>query len=256
MPKNPLDDALQSVPKKFRDRLVQSYVELKRNCAESRIEAAGLSAGKFCEVALRFLQNATTSSHIAFGKKIPNFADECRKIINGPVVSATESERTIIPRGLVFLYTMRNKRGIGHVGGDIDANSIDIALMARVADWIIAELIRVHHGLSLEEAQEIVDAIAVRPLPEVWNVGGKKRVLRDGLSAKDETLLLLYSARETIVYVEDLIAWIEYSNPTVYKSNVLSKQHKARMLDWDRESDTVVLSPKGVQYVEEHVLDA
>jgi hypothetical protein len=48
---------------------------------------------------------------------------------------------------------MRNKRGIGHVAGDVDANAIDIATMARTADWIVCELIRINHGLSLEEAQ-------------------------------------------------------------------------------------------------------
>jgi hypothetical protein len=60
---------------------------------------------------------------------------------------------------------MRNKRGIGHVGGDLDANSIDISAMAKVADWTVCELIRLYHGLSLEEAQDIVDGLAVRQLP-------------------------------------------------------------------------------------------
>ena len=170
-----LISALQGVEKPIRKRLCDSYVDLKRNLAESRHEAAGLNAGKLCEAAIRHLQHQAFGTSTPFGKKIPNFADECRRIISAPSnPKITESEKTIVPRALVFLYTMRNKRGIGHVGGDVDPNSIDGALIGRVADWIVCELIRVHHNLSLEEAQDIVDTLAVRQLPDVWDVAGKK----------------------------------------------------------------------------------
>lgn len=249
-----LDQALAGIPKKFRERLINAYVDLKRNCAESRFDVAGLSCGKLCEVTIRFLQDRITGNSTPFGTKIGNFADECRRLITAPSAGTTESERVLIPRALVFLYTLRNKRGIGHVGGDVDANSIDAAVMSRSADWIICELLRVHHGLSLEEAQSLVDGLSVRELPIVWEVAGKKRVLRDDLSAKEKTLLLLYSSEESTVMLEDLIAWIEYSNPRVFKSAVLKPLHTSRMVEWDRESETVVLSPKGAKLVEDSVL--
>ena len=76
-----LDQALANIPKKFRDKLVQTYLEIKREQAESKFEAAGMSAGKFCEVIIRFLQHEITGTSIPFGRKIPNMADECRKLI-------------------------------------------------------------------------------------------------------------------------------------------------------------------------------
>ena len=252
-----LISALQGVEKPIRKRLCDSYVDLKRNLAESRHEAAGLNAGKLCEAAIRHLQHQAFGTSTPFGKKIPNFADECRRIISAPSnPKITESEKTIVPRALVFLYTMRNKRGIGHVGGDVDPNSIDGALIGRVADWIVCELIRVHHNLSLEEAQDIVDTLAVRQLPDVWDVAGKKRVLREGLSAKDQLLLLLYSCKDQSVLTEDLVSWVEYSNPAVLRSRILGKLHKDRFVEWDRESEFVLLSPKGAKYVEDHLVDA
>lgn len=252
-----LDSALSGIDKPIRKRLVESYIGLKRNLAESRLDAAGLSAGKLCEASIRHLQKRALGASTPFGKKVPNFADECRKIITAKAGSSiTESEKTILPRALVFLYTMRNKRGIGHVGGDVDPNAIDGALIGRVADWIVCELIRVHHNLSLEEAQDLVDGLAVRQLPDVWDVAGKKRVLRDGLSAKDQALLLLYSCRNKTVLTEDLVGWIEYSNPAVLRSRILGKLHKDRYVEWDRESEYVVLSPKGVKYVEDKLLRA
>lgn len=249
-----LDTALASIPSSFRSKLIKTYLDLKRNCVESRYEAAGLVAGKFCEVVLRLLQNTVHGFFLAFGKKIGNFAEECRKLITAPSTSGSESERVVVPRALVYLYTMRNKRGIGHVGGDVDPNAIDIATMVRTADWIVCELIRIHHGLSLEEAQDIVDGLSVRQLPTIWEVGGKKRILKDGLKTKDQVLLLLYSSPASAVLVEDLCDWVEYSNPVVFKSNVIRSPHKERLVEHDKDTDSVVLSPKGADHVEKNLL--
>ena len=67
-------------------------------------------------------------------------------------------------------------------------------------------------------------------------------------------LLLLYSSVDSAVLVEDLCDWIEYSNPRAFKSNVIRALHKGRLVEHDKESDSVVLSPKGALYVEEHLL--
>ncbi len=214
-----------------------------------------MGAGKLCEAAIRLLQQRSSGKHTPFGKKIPNFADECRNIITSQNTNnLSDSEKLILPRALVFLYTMRNTRGIGHIGGDVDANAIDSATMGRTADWIICELIRIHHSLSLEEAQDIVDGLSIRQLPDVWEVAGKKRILRDGLTARDETLLLLHSSKDSAVLTEDLVSWIEYSNPGVFKSKVLKKLHSERLVEWDTDSDSVTLSPKGAKHVEECLL--
>lgn len=147
-----LSAALTAVPATFRSRLIKAYVDLKQNTLEGRHDPAGLETGKFCEVALRFLQQKVHGASTPFGTRMTNFSDECRRLAATPTTSGNESDRVVIPRALDFLYTMRNKRGIGHVGGDVDANGIDIATMARTADWILCELIRINHGVSLERS--------------------------------------------------------------------------------------------------------
>jgi hypothetical protein len=249
-----LDTALAGIPKAFRTRLIKTYLDLKKNSLESRHDAAGVAVGKFCETALRFLQDKLLVSYTPFGVQIPNFAGECRKLVESPVGSGNESERQVLPRALVFLYTMRSKRGIGHVGGDVDANSIDIATMTKIADWIVCELIRLYHGLSLEEAQDIVDGLAVRQIPVIWEVAGKKRVLKEGLAAKDQALLLLYSSPDSLVFVGDLREWIEYSNLAVFKSKVVGPLHRSRLLEFDKDTESITLSPKGVAHVEDNLL--
>lgn len=256
--RNPPDSvlaiALVNIPSTFRSRLIQAYLDLKKDYAEGRHEATGLAAGKLCEIVLRLLQKKVHGNFTPFGTKINNYASECNRLIAAPATTGNESERVVLPRALVFLYTMRNKRGIGHVGGDVDANAIDSASMTKTADWIICELIRINHRLSLEEAQDIIDALAIRQLPTIWEVAGKMRVLRDGLKAKDEALLLLYSNQNSTVLLEDLCDWIEYSNPAVFKNRIVRGLHKQRLLEFDEESESVILSPKGAEYVEKNLI--
>lgn len=255
MSSSPLEKSLAGVPPQFRKRLITAYESLKRDHSEGRFEASGLAVGKFCEVTLRLLQHAVTGSSVPFGTKIPNFADECRKLVTSPASTAVESLRIVLPRALVFMYTMRSKRGIGHVGGDVEANQIDSVTLTRIADWTVCELVRIYHGLSLEEAQDLVDSLASRVLPDIWEVGGKKRVLRPGLTATQQVLVLLYSEPTSYVLSEDLCDWVEYSQPSMFKRNVLRPLHKKRLIEFDGESSIVYLSPTGVREVEDSILN-
>ena len=252
--KAPLELALANVPAQFRTKIVKAFLDVKKRLAEGNDESLGLAAGKFCECVLRLLQHEILKSSIPFGQKIPDFTVECRKLVESPKSAGSESLRLVVPRALVFVYTLRNKRGIGHVGGDVDANHIDAMTIARTCDWIVCELIRTYHKLSLEEAQDIVDSLAKRNLPEVWNVAGKKRVLRDGLTFKDQVLLLCYAEQESAVFAEDLLAWVEYGNASRFKSQVLGSLHGQRLVEYDRDSDLVTISPKGVNEVETRIL--
>ena len=250
----PLESALATLPASLRKRLISGYVSLRVAFAEGNYDACGLRAGQFCEIVLRLIQHELTGSSIPFGTKIGNFADECSKLERLPKSAGSESLRVIMPRALNFLYTLRNKRGIGHVGGDVDANQIDAATCVRVADWCVCELIRQFHRLSLEEAQAILDAISVRQLPQVWLVIGKRRILDTSLDYKSHTLLLLYSDPQAGVLSEDLYEWIEYSTFSNYKRDVLRPMHSARLLEYDKETEFVIISPTGVKRVEGELL--
>ena len=253
-PKEILEQALGAIPKNFRTKLVEHYLNLKRRLAAKEFEPAGLSAGKFSEIALRTLQHSLTGSSIPFNRSIGNFPDECRKLIMLPSNQGTESLRIIIPRGLAFLYTFRNKRNIGHVGGDVDPNEIDAVMMARVADWIVCELIRSYHNLSLEEAQALVDSLAVRHLPDIWEIGGRKRVLRSDLGYKEQVLLLLYSCPDRGALTEDVYKWSKYSDLSMFKRSVLRPLDSDNLIDYDEEVEYVTLSPLGIATVEDEIM--
>jgi hypothetical protein len=133
----------------------------------------------------------------------------------------------------------------------LDPNAIDAAAMSRTADWICCEMIRCFHNMPLEDAQELVDQISVRRLPDVWEVGGRKRVLRTDLDAKDRTLLQLYSCKEGGALEEDVFKWCKYSSLAMYKARVLHPLDRCNAIDFDTSNGWVTISPVGVKRAEE-----
>src|SRR6266851_1018203 len=74
-------------------------------------------------------------------------------------IHVPRSFQILIPRLLPALYEVRNNRGVGHIGGDVDPNHMDATFVISSCNWVMAELVRVYHDLSTNEAQEIVDTL-------------------------------------------------------------------------------------------------
>lgn len=248
-----VEAALATVPKIFRTKLVKYYRELKQAYVRGDLDACGTRAGKFSETLIRYVQNRLKGTHTKFGDQL-NLYDEARRLESLPKTTGPEPLRIFIPRALCFLYTLRNKRGFAHVGGDLDSEPVDAITCVRVADWCLCELIRVVHNLPLEDAQSLVNAISAKEVPDVWSVAGKKRVLKVGLEYKAETLLLLYSEVNEAVLIEDLLEWTEYSRMDNYKRNVIGPLHKSRLIEWDQDTDAAMISPTGISQVENEIL--
>ncbi len=249
-----LEAALVLVPAPLRGKLIRIYADLKTAVLENRYESIGLRAGRLSEILLRVLQHRLTNAFVPIGDHLNNFGDECEKLGKLPKTAGPDSLRILVPRALTFLYTLRNKRDIGHVGGDVDANAIDALAAAQIADWCMCELIRVVHKMPLEDAQALCHAITERRLPQIWNVLGKKRVLDATLNYRDQTLLLLYAELDVGVPVEDLFNWTEHPNWSNYRRDVLKKLHDGRLIEWDRDTDMALISPTGSQEVDQMLL--
>ena len=253
-----LENALANLSSKFRSRVIITYLELKfrytKSHHNSEFDSLGISSGKFCETVLRFLQYELTGAYIPFVQQIKNFSDEVDKLGRTDKTKGNDSTRILIPKALGLIYTIRNKRGIGHVGGDIEANKIDSATIVRVVDWALCELIRIYHNLSIEEAQDIIDTLATRSLPDVWEVNGKKRILRKDLDFKQQVLLLVYSETQNGVAIEDLFSWTQYSSASMFKAKVILPLHRDKYIEYDTETKYVHISPLGIHEVENSVL--
>src|ERR1700683_2490337 len=187
---------LSGIPGGLRDPLLKSYEEIGRNFAEHRWEPSELNGGKFCEVVYTILSGTLKGSYAAKPSKPANMLLACQdleKIQADPQRIGERSLRILIPRLLTALYEIRNNRGVGHVGGDVDPNLMDATAVYNMASWILAELVRIFHGLSTQEAQETSDALVERKLTLVWQIGSTRRVQDPRMKKGDQVLVLLYS---------------------------------------------------------------
>lgn len=254
-----LDTALNKLPSKYRTRIIDTYLEIKKRQTEAghtdNTDSVGISTGKFCETVIRFLQHELTGNSVAFGKHIPNFPDACRALITTPTNAGPETLRIIVPRALVFMYTMRGKRGIGHVGGDIESNLIDMAAIVRVSDWVMCELLRVYHNLPLEKAQALLDSLATKDLPMVWAIDGRHRVLDPNMNNKNKVLLLLYSNEASSALSEELFDWIEHPKMSNFRRDILRPMHKSKLIEYNESDEIVYISPVGISEVETNILN-
>lgn len=122
---SPLEAALAGIPTTFRTRIIKFYLELKARHAEGKHDAAGTSAGKLCETVVRLIQQELNGTFTPFGQQINNMSLECENFAKTPKTSGNDLLRLVLPKAISLVYTLRNKRGLGHVGGDVDANAID-----------------------------------------------------------------------------------------------------------------------------------
>ena len=247
---------LSGIPDGLRSPLFQTYQEIASNYIEHKWEPSELNGGKFCEVVYTILDGSIKGTFPNKPSKPKNMVTACRGLENSgadPSRVGDASIRILIPKMLLPLYEIRNKRGVGHVGGDINPNFLDATAVYSMASWVLAELIRIFHGITTAEAQEIVDTIIERKLPLVWEVGDVRRVLDTSMSAKDQTLVLLFG-KPSWVDEKDLCASVEYSNQTMFKKRVLNLLHGERKIEYDKANRRAHISPLGSKDVEERIL--
>ncbi|MDP9404028.1 MAG: hypothetical protein M3P85_12055 [Actinomycetota bacterium] len=235
----------------MRDGLIKSLDGIVRNYRAGRWEPSELNGGKLCEVVYTILRGHADGAFPSKPSKPKNMVDACRAL-EGAGAHLPRSLRVQIPRVLVALYEIRNNRGVGHVGGDVDPNHMDATAVVAMAKWVVAEVIRLFHAVDTATATTLVDALVSREVPVVWEVGGKRRVLAAKLTNKEKTLLLLYSHTGPIPET-DLRAWVEHTNASVYRRDILRPAHKAKLIEYDTATGTVELSPVGVQFVEQNL---
>ena len=151
---------------------------------------------------------------------------------------------------ILGLYEIRNNRGVGHAGGEVDPNEMDATAVLYMGKWLMAELVRVRHTLSTTQAEALVESLVERQVPLVWSAGDKKRVLRPGLTWRQNTLLVLLSEMGEVAETE-LVQWLEHKSLSGYRRDILRPGHKGRLWEYDEKKRTVTLLPPGVEEAEE-----
>ncbi|MGH9932751.1 MAG: hypothetical protein ACREA9_26405 [Pyrinomonadaceae bacterium] len=237
---------LGTLPPGLAEPLLSEYCQIAQNYMEHRWSAAELSGGRFCEIVFTILDGHAKSSYAASPSKPANFVSACRSLESNAHVP--RSFQILVPRLLPALYEIRNNRGVGHVGGDVDPNHMDATAVISLASWVMAELVRVFHGLKIAEAQRVVDSIAERRTPLIWSDGDVRRILDTSLPLKQQILLLAATSASS-VEVTQLLRWTEYKDAG-YFMRLLRKLHRDRMLELSQDETVVQVLPPGSKQME------
>lgn len=238
-------------PNDLVDALIDSYVEIKTNYILEKWEPSELNGGKFVEATIRMIQFACFSgTYTPIGTSIRNTFAELQRIESSPTTNH-DSYRLHIPRCLGAIYNIRNRRGVGHLSGDINANKADALVIITIAEWILAELYRLNYQITLPQAQSLVNNLVTRKLELVFEINGLKRILNPKLQIKDKILLLLYAENDLYTTIDNLCINLKYSNKTYLKNKLLKELDKLEFIELTAD-EKVYLLPPGSKYVEDN----
>lgn len=251
------EDAFLILPNTLRDDLVDAFDEIVKNYRQHKWEPSELNGGKMCEAVYTVVKGYLDGgSYPARATKPNRFPQACLALEQQySHVPNSRSQRILIPRMMIGLYDIRNNRGVGHAGAEVNPNYMDATVVLYTAKWLMAELVRLLHTLDIGEATAIVDSLIEREVASVWTHGNKKRVLRTGMTWKQQTLILLLTEVGEVP-VADLFRWLEHKNLPVYRRDVLHPLHRARQIEFDCTAGTVRLLPPGVAAAEALVAES
>jgi hypothetical protein len=124
---------------------------------------------------------------------------------------------------------------------------MDATAVVTIAKWILAELIRVFHTVTPQDAQRIVDSVAEITVPLVWADGAIKRVLDTSLKLGQRILVLLSSCPAGAP-INELRKWVEPDDEAYFR-RALRKLHNDRFVELNEVVDLVRLLPPGAKSV-------
>lgn len=242
---------MQAIDAPLVDQLLRAHSELKNNFFLGKHKPSELEGGHFVEVVIRILQFITTGKYTPLGQTLPRFdTRELEKYAQLPSAAYHDSIRIHIPRAVFAVYGIRSRRGVGHVGGDVNPNLQDATITVATCDWVMAEILRLCYTCTLEEAQHLVDTVVARKVPLVQDFSGFLKVLDSSLSVPKQVLVLLYHRGATGASRQELGQWVKASSGSV--STALNRlEHVQKYVH--RAADQYFITRSGEAFVEEKI---
>jgi len=232
---------------KIVEELLSAYQDAKRNFYFGGLRLSAVEGGRFCEAAFRMLEQLLTAKFTPLGDQI-NSDKLLTALKESPKAALPESVRIHIPRALRVVYDIRNKRDAAHLADGIDPNVQDATLVIATLDWILAEFVRLYHGVPADAAQKLIEDLVVRRAPAVQDFAGFLKVLRPDLQASDRALLLLYERGAQGATFQQLSDWVHPTMRKNLKRTLESLEHDHARIH--SVNGTFHITIRGVQEVE------
>jgi hypothetical protein len=242
----------QTFSKDLLDKLFESYRLANEHYHLGKLRPCCSEGGRFAEVVLRVLQQITTGKYTPLGQPIARFNNEVIDLEKADSNRFPQSIRIQIPRTLQVIYDIRNKRDIGHAGGDVDANFSDATLSLVCCNWVMTELLRIHYTSDITTAQKLVDSLVKIRIPLIQDFNGFLKILKPDLKLPDKVLAFLYYRGSEGAMIQELNDWLANRVQTGHMNLTLGKlEHERAFVH--RADDRYFITDTGRKYVEESI---
>ncbi len=238
------------IPAQLVDEVLDAYVEAKRRFYLGDHRPQEVEGGRFSEAVFRVLQHVAGMKVTPVGKSLPSVDTLLMSFAN--VSGQPDSIRLHIPRTLKLIYDIRNKRDAAHLADGIDPNLQDATLVTSCMDWVVAELVRLHHGVTADQAQRIIEDLVTREVPVVQEIDGQPVILAD-LQPRDQALLMLYRAGAEGVSLDELAEQLRIARKDNLRTR-LRALDAAKLALHHPKTGRYHITNKGSRYVEENRL--
>lgn len=178
------------VPKELAAALLTEYASAKRRFYLGDHRPTAVDGGRFTEAVMRVVDHGLFGEYTPLSKSPPKLSANRLAELES-ATSPQESLKIHIPRALYAVYSVRNKRNAAHLNDGIDPNLQDATLVIEVLDWVLAELVRIYHRVSAEDAQAVIADLVTREVPVIEEIDGQP-VCSKELGVSDRVLVFLY----------------------------------------------------------------
>lgn len=203
MDKNKLVVALaKTIPQQLATDLMDDFLLLRQDVATATLGRS--SGGKIVETTVQILQHLETGKYDAK----PDVDKYLREVESHTALD--EGLRICAARVARSMYAIRSKRNILHKG-NVDPNDYDQRLVLHGAEWLIAELLRLTQGLTMQEAGELIELVHA-PVGSLVEDFGNRRLVHGELSIEGELLVLLHSHYPAYVPADAIMSSLNRRN--------------------------------------------
>lgn len=200
--------------------LVEQFLTLRQDVATHTLGRA--APGKLVETlvqALQFMESGKFDANPDVDAYLRNVEARPSKLPDGLRICGARIARA--------MYSLRSKRGIAHKG-EVDPNYHDLQALLAMAQWIIAELVRITSNLAVDEAGRLLTLVHA-PVGGLVEDFGDRRLVQQNLHATEEILVLLHSYYPEPIDIKKLITSLDRQNSKTIR-NALRTMWKKKLI--------------------------
>lgn len=225
--------------------MLDDYDSMIRNLFLRKYNLVLVSAGRMVESLFVCLSNLTSNPVAAN----PVFNDIHTELENMSEEDLPSSVRVIIPRAAKIVYTFRSKRNAVHVNPAVSPGYMDAVTCVSIAQWILAELVRVFSDEDPGQIVRLVQSLVDRKIPLVEEINGTPIILESDISAHDSILILLYNDYPEAIHKDTLVELLSADHNRSNVITSLRNAEKAKLVY--RDGPHNYLTQRGIEFVEE-----